>query len=188
MCSSVNICMKITKVCTACHRELFLDSFRVQQGTKDGFQYECKFCMDARNRERYQLNPSILEQNKAWQRANKPKHNEANKKYYNSPLGRLNRGLNKALDGMLGKTRESLFHIIGTSVSALSKHLASTMPNNLKLEDYPEKWSVGFIVEPTQTDLKTQEGLRAVFHWKNLRVVEKKILSDDFGVNYADDK
>lgn len=179
--------MKITKTCTACRTELPLENFRKQSGTKDGLQYECKDCTSDRAARRYAQNPEILEKNKEWQENNKDKHNEAAKRYYHSPTGRLNRGLNKALDKILGRNRESLFHLLGTSVAALTVHLNDTLPQNTQLDDYQDKWYVGFLKEPNFKALKTEQDVREAFNWSNLVAKEKSQITEDFGVTSCDD-
>lgn len=179
--------MKTTKTCTSCYRDFSLEFFRKQAGTKDGRQYQCKTCAKLQAATIYQNNPEILEKNKKWQENNKEKHNEAAKRYYHSPTGRLNRGLNKALDGIFGPKRESLLHIIGTSVSALVVHIVTTLPADTSLEDYQEKWVVGFIKEPKDFSKLSEEQIRKVFNWTNLCAKEKSQIAEDFGVKKRDD-
>lgn len=181
--------MNITKACTACEAELPLSSdyFRKQSGTKDGFQYECVRCTSLRANVRYTEKPEVLEKNKQWQQNNKEKHNEIAKRYYNSPTGRLNRGLNKALNDLFTRARESFFHFVGTSPSALAVHLSKSLPKGMTMEDYQSKWFVGFVREPKDKDLKTEEGRRAAFNWENLCIKEKGVIEGDFGVKVSDD-
>lgn len=173
--------MTITKICSGCGEELPIDLFYKQEGTKDGLKYECRTCAAERHSGHYQKNPSILEKNKLWQQNNKDKHNDSAKKYYHSPTGRLNRGLNKALDSFLGKQRESLFHVIGTSVSALIVHLMGTLPPGFTVEDYGAKWHVGFIIQPTDVKLINDKDIRMAFHWSNLCAKSKEHVEGDFG-------
>ena len=174
--------MKVTKQCTACGRELSLDNFPKQQGTKDGLKYECDDCTGNRSAEYYAKNPHVLQKNKDWQQNNKDKHNEAAKRYYHSPAGRLNRGLAKALDALLGKKRESALHLIGIPIVALVSHLENTLPKGFRVEDYGEKWCVGFVSKPKVAELSTEEQIRAAFNWKNLKVEEKNGFNGDLGV------
>ena len=175
--------MNLTKTCTACHENFPFENFNKQAGTRDGLQYECKRCMARRSMQRYVSNPDILEKNKQWQSENKDKHNEAAKRYYHSPTGRLNRGLNKSLDNLFSKSRPSLNEIIGTSVSCLLVHLLSSLPEGVTLEDYQQKWVVGFVEEPKNPHIIAKEEIPKLFNWKNLCVKEKELVSEDFGVS-----
>ncbi len=132
-------------------------------------------------------NPEILQKNKEWQEQNKDKHNDAAKRYYHSPTGRLNRGLNKALDKILGRNRESLLHLLGTSVPALVNYLENSLPDGLTMEDYELKWRVGFQNEPDFKKLSSEQDVRQAFNWTNLCIKEKTLIVEDFGVTLSDD-
>lgn len=96
---------------------------------------------------------------------------------------RLNSGLNKALDKKLGRPRETFFHIIGTSASVLTIHLVATLPLGLHLNEYREKWFVGFIVPPHR-EPSSEEEIRKLYHWANLCAKQKTLVSEDFECNY----
>lgn len=179
--------MNNEKSCTSCKRLLPFEMFRRQSRTKDGLQYECRDCTGRRAAVRYAGNPAIKEKNAAWQESNKELHNEYSKKYYHSPTGRMRRALNKALDERLGKSRQSFFEIIGTSASSLIVHLMTTLPEDMKIEDYQTGWLVGFVKEPDFTKVITPEDVRSAFNWQNLKAIEKSLIAEDFGVISRDD-
>ncbi len=179
--------MKITKTCSNCKRDLPLDSFRKQSSSKDGLQYECRGCTSARAARRYKENPEILKDHKKWQEENKGKHNDASKRYYYSLTGRMNRSLNNTLDELFSRKRETFFHIVGTSVSALVIHLMQTIPKHLNIDDYQETWFVGFVNEPDFNTLTNPAMIRDSFHWQNLCAKEKGVIDGDFGVSIKDD-
>ena len=161
--------METTKMCKACGQELALSQFRRQSGTKDGLQYECKACMSLRNKERYsQKRDLILSANLAWQKENKPKHNVSAKKYYYSPTGRLHRALNKRLDELLSKARFSFSDIIGVSPAALIVHLTACLSGRWLVEEYQDKWLVGFDKKPSEEQFADKDALVTFLNWKNL--------------------
>ena len=175
--------MILTKECTKCYRELSIDNFRLQASTKDGRAYHCRQCADNAAKERYsKKKQEIIQKNLEYQSQNLDNHNESNKKYSKSPLGKINRNLNRRLTKLLGKNRESFFHLIGTSASALVVHLAATLPHGMKIDDYGSKWKIQFIVMPSSEELQNAELHRKIFNWTNLIAKEKK-LGESYDLN-----
>lgn len=166
--------MKFTKVCSKCSNEKSLNDFRKQSACKDGLQTICADCMDRYGRGRYSnKREELIAKNLEYQAKNKDKHNDANKKYSKSVLGRLNRGLNRRMDILLGENRESFASLIGVAASVLIVHLTGIIPKEFVLEDYGRKWKVQFIDIPTEEELKSDP--KKYFNWKNLTVREKNI-------------
>ena len=167
--------MDILKPCTKCLQELPVDSFRKQQGTKDGLQYECKICTNARAKERYEeKSREIIEKNSTWQKKNKEIHAAAARKYNKSPTGKISRTLNRRLDILLGKNRESFLHLIGLTPSVLLVYLGRHLPEGACLEDYGKKWVVSFVKQPSQENLDSEECARKFLNWKNLIPAKKE--------------
>lgn len=75
--------MNFTKLCSACKRELSLVLFRKQKGTKDGYQYECRECGNARAKNRYHAKKDdVAEANKAWLANHPISRAKINARYY----------------------------------------------------------------------------------------------------------
>lgn len=69
------------KSCWSCHRLLPLDAFHKASRSSDGHSTQCKECASEYSRHRYEHNRErILEQTKAYQRADPERHRRAQKK------------------------------------------------------------------------------------------------------------
>lgn len=59
--------MKLTKICTRCHKEKEADQYRRHPGFADGLNSACKACLGAADKARYQKKrPEILAQQKEY--------------------------------------------------------------------------------------------------------------------------
>ncbi len=82
--------MDVFKKCTKCLRDLPLESFGKQTGTRDGLKYHCKACVSLKDGSRYEAKSSeIIEKAKSWQKTHGGQHNAAALKYYYSKKARI---------------------------------------------------------------------------------------------------
>ncbi len=167
--------MDTSKYCSKCRTPRPLSNFRKQNRAKDGHQYECRKCMNARARERYDAKKEeLITKSANWQSAHAESHKEAALRHYHSPTGRIQRNIKTVLTAFFGKERPKDKEIIGLTTKVLIKYLTTRLKEPQTWDNYSKDWRIGFIKPLHEFNLNDESERRACFHWKNLTPVNKK--------------
>jgi hypothetical protein len=75
-----------TKICSKCNTEKQVTEFYAEKRTKDGFQSQCKECLNSAWRQKYRNNPEFREKErlrlKEWGKKNKEKVADSKRRHY----------------------------------------------------------------------------------------------------------
>ena len=112
----------------------------------------------------------IRETNRAWQKKNKWRQS----KYRRTPNQKLAQNIRRSYKARkLSGVRQlaSATKLIGTTLTALAKHIEAQLPKGLSWDDYGSRWQLGHIRARSLFDLRTIKGQKAAEHYTNWQSV-----------------
>ena len=175
------------KKCSKCKIISLKSNFHKRSKSKDGFQSQCKFCVNHYNRNYYyKKHDSELERSRKYKFQNRENINEYIENRLKTDLNfklasyMINRPYKAYKAQNVMKTNKT-FDLLGCSHSFFKGWIIHQLYGNMTIETYGSVWQIDHCLAIASFDLLDENDMKKCFNWTNLRpmYVKDNIIKGD---------
>jgi hypothetical protein len=159
-------------ICSRCRKEKSIEEFKSSKICEHCSSYNKEY--SKKNKERFKEKNNL--RSKEWQKRNRDKTREYEKKqYYSNPNFRLSKVIRAIIKPRINKnSKNKTFEMLGYSVEILRKHLENQFTKEFNWNTYGTLWNMEHIIPLSLYDLSNLEEFKKCWSLRNLRVFSRK--------------